>query len=250
MMQSAICTTSSHFSRSRYTGKERDTESGNDYFGARYYASSMGRFMSPDWSAKEEPVPYAKLDDPQSLNLYAYVQNNPMVRIDADGHLTWDQAKTGLDVASFIPVVGDVASAASGAISLGQGHYGEAALSFAAAIPVAGVLAEGGKAAKLIGEAGKAIHAEKEAATALKEAGAASKAFSKEKQALVDMAKVDKKVGVSKADMKAYKDLNKSLPDPFPANKVRGPETHSTGLPSSQAPHGHVGPVDHIPVNK
>jgi RHS repeat-associated protein len=31
-----------------FTGKERDTESGNDYFGARYYASSMGRFMSPD----------------------------------------------------------------------------------------------------------------------------------------------------------------------------------------------------------
>jgi len=30
------------------TGKERDTKSGNDYFGARYYASSMGRFMSPD----------------------------------------------------------------------------------------------------------------------------------------------------------------------------------------------------------
>ena len=63
-----------------FTGKERDTESGNDYFGARYYASSMGRFMSPDWSAKEEPVPYAKLDDPQSLNLYAYVRNNPLVR--------------------------------------------------------------------------------------------------------------------------------------------------------------------------
>jgi hypothetical protein len=33
------------------TGKERDTESGNDYFGARYYASSMGRWLSPDWSA-------------------------------------------------------------------------------------------------------------------------------------------------------------------------------------------------------
>jgi len=41
--------------RSRYSGKERDAESGNDYFGARYYASSMGRFMSPDWSAKAEP---------------------------------------------------------------------------------------------------------------------------------------------------------------------------------------------------
>jgi len=44
-----------------FTGKERDDESGNDYFEARYYASSMGRFMSPDWSAKEDPVPYAKV---------------------------------------------------------------------------------------------------------------------------------------------------------------------------------------------
>jgi RHS repeat-associated protein len=69
-----------------YTGKERDTESGNDYFGARYYASSMGRFMSPDWSAKEEPVPYAKLDNPQSLNLYSYVLNNPLSNVDTDGH--------------------------------------------------------------------------------------------------------------------------------------------------------------------
>jgi RHS repeat-associated protein len=69
-----------------FTGKERDTESGNDYFGARYYASTMGRFMSPDWSMKAEPVPYAKLGDPQSLNLYAYVMNNPMTRFDPDGH--------------------------------------------------------------------------------------------------------------------------------------------------------------------
>jgi RHS repeat-associated protein len=68
------------------TGKERDTESGNDYFGARYYASSMGRFMSPDWSAKMEPVPYAKLDYPQTLNLYAYVGNNPLSSVDSDGH--------------------------------------------------------------------------------------------------------------------------------------------------------------------
>jgi len=71
---------------SRFTGKERDTESGLDYFGARYYASNMGRWMSPDWSAKEEPVPYAKLDDPQSLNLYSYVKNNPLRFVDADGH--------------------------------------------------------------------------------------------------------------------------------------------------------------------
>lgn len=69
-----------------FTGKERDTESGNDYMLARYYNSATGRFLSPDWSAKEEPVPYAKLDNPQSLNLYSYVGNNPMGKADPDGH--------------------------------------------------------------------------------------------------------------------------------------------------------------------
>jgi RHS repeat-associated protein len=87
--------------RPRSTGKERDTESGNDYFGARYYASSMGRFMSPDWSAKVMPVPYAKLGDPQSLNLYSYVMNNPMIRFDRDGHACdslWHCAQSFLNV--------------------------------------------------------------------------------------------------------------------------------------------------------
>jgi RHS repeat-associated protein len=71
---------------SRYTGKERDAESGNDYFGARYYASNVGRWLSPDWSASEDPVPYANLSNPQSLNLYAYIQNNPLYAVDSDGH--------------------------------------------------------------------------------------------------------------------------------------------------------------------
>ncbi len=69
-----------------FTGKERDAESGNDYFGARYYASTMGRFMSPDWSGTPSAVPYANLFNPQSLNLYAYAGNNPLIRIDKDGH--------------------------------------------------------------------------------------------------------------------------------------------------------------------
>jgi len=71
---------------SHFTGKERDAESGNDYFLARYYNSATGRFLSPDWSAKVEPVPYAKLGAPQSLNLYAYVLNNPLNKVDPDGH--------------------------------------------------------------------------------------------------------------------------------------------------------------------
>jgi RHS repeat-associated protein len=81
MMQGAENTTNFCFCTSRSTGKERDTETGNDYFGARYYGSSMGRFMSPD------PVFISaqRLADPQSLNLYAYVRNNPLGLTDDTG---------------------------------------------------------------------------------------------------------------------------------------------------------------------
>ncbi len=72
--------------RSRSTGKERDNESGLDFFGARYFSGAMGRFTTPDWSAAPTPVPYADPHDPQSLNLYAYVRNNPLSRTDPDGH--------------------------------------------------------------------------------------------------------------------------------------------------------------------
>jgi len=71
----------------KFTGKERDAESGLDFFGARYYGSTTGRWMSPDWAAKPEAVPYSKLDNPQSLNLYNYVGNNPLSRADVDGHV-------------------------------------------------------------------------------------------------------------------------------------------------------------------
>ena len=73
--------------RSHFTGKERDTESGNDYFGARYYGSSMGRFMSPDPSG----LMYADPTNPQSLNLYSYVLNNPLKYLDPNGlSCYWD----------------------------------------------------------------------------------------------------------------------------------------------------------------
>jgi len=72
--------------RYKFTGKERDSESGLDDFGARFYASIAGRFMTPDWAARPTGVPYAVYGDPQSLNLYAYVRNDPVTRADADGH--------------------------------------------------------------------------------------------------------------------------------------------------------------------
>ena len=64
-----------------FTGKERDTESGNDYFGARYYASSMGRFLSPD----PKIMTARHLANPQKWNKYAYVINNPLANFDPDG---------------------------------------------------------------------------------------------------------------------------------------------------------------------
>src|SRR5205085_1511571 len=56
------------------------------YFGARYFSAAQGRFTSPDWSATPQPVPYANLSDPQTLNLYSYVRNNPLSKSDPDGH--------------------------------------------------------------------------------------------------------------------------------------------------------------------
>ena len=58
----------------KFTGKERDGESGLDYFGARHYASSMGRFMQPDPAG----IWVADLTVPQSWNLYSYALNNPI----------------------------------------------------------------------------------------------------------------------------------------------------------------------------
>lgn len=74
------CTGSDQYpTEHHFTGKERDAESGNDYFGARYYGSTMGRFMSPDTFG-------GHLEDPQTLNHYSYVGNNPLSRTDPDGH--------------------------------------------------------------------------------------------------------------------------------------------------------------------
>src|SRR5260370_31159745 len=57
----------------KFTGKERDSESGLDNFPARYLTSSLGRWMSPDPAGKRA----ARLNDPQTWNMYAYVRNNP-----------------------------------------------------------------------------------------------------------------------------------------------------------------------------
>jgi len=71
-----------------FTGKERDAATGLDNFGARYDASSMGRFMSPD-----ELGPGQHPENPQTWNLFSYVLNNPLKLVDPSGEFTCD-AKT------------------------------------------------------------------------------------------------------------------------------------------------------------
>ena len=65
----------------QFTGKQRDTESTLDYFWARHYSSTLGRWMSPDPSG----IASADLGNPQTLNLYGYVANNPLSHIDPLG---------------------------------------------------------------------------------------------------------------------------------------------------------------------
>ena len=71
-----------------FSGKQRDSETGLDYFGARYFNGPMGRWSSADWAEKPANIPYADFADPQSLNLYAYLRNNPLSAVDVDGHAT------------------------------------------------------------------------------------------------------------------------------------------------------------------
>ena len=113
----------------RFTGQERDAESGLDYFGARYYHSVAGRFLSVD------PVlDSADPTNPQSWNRYTYTFNNPLKYVDKTGEIVetaWDLLNVALGVASLID-------------NVSAGHYGWAAVDalgvavdvVAAAVPI------------------------------------------------------------------------------------------------------------------
>ena len=80
MTQSVVCSSDVRLAPSSFTGKERDSESGLDNFGARFDSSSLGRFMTPDSPS------YSNHKNPQTWNLYTYSLNNPVTFRDADGH--------------------------------------------------------------------------------------------------------------------------------------------------------------------
>ncbi|MBU1406366.1 MAG: hypothetical protein KKE82_02685 [Proteobacteria bacterium] len=75
-----------------YTGREWDKETGLYYYRARYYDPKGGRFISKD------PIGFAGGD----VNLYRYVQNNPVSNIDPSGLRTWEINRTGGSVSAVI----------------------------------------------------------------------------------------------------------------------------------------------------
>lgn len=234
-----------------FTGHVEDVETGTLYMQARHYDPTIGRFMSVD------PIRFVE-SEPHTFTRYAYAANNPYRYTDPDGEFI-----------NFI--IGGVKAAVENIaiqhIEMAMGtrdtfSWGELAFDTTLGAATSGLstIKNAARVANMASDVAKMEHAG-DATGALKMANQASdaakganapnkqpKAFSSEKQALVDMAKSDKRKGITSEDMQAYKDLNKDLPDPFPVDKVRGPEAHATGAPSSQALHGHVGPVDHIPI--
>jgi RHS repeat-associated protein len=110
-----------------FTGKERDAETGLDYFLARYYSSPQGRFTSADpvFISKQRVV------DPQQWNLYLYARNNPLRFFDRTGRvleLTGDEERERAlaDIQRGVPAAQRAAVKAiegNGENGLQKGHF-------------------------------------------------------------------------------------------------------------------------------
>lgn len=77
----------------KFTGKDRDAETGLDLMGDRYYASPLGRFLKPD---PNQTAGFEHMRDPQAWNGYSYARNNPLTYVDPDG-LSYHVCVSGSD---------------------------------------------------------------------------------------------------------------------------------------------------------
>jgi RHS repeat-associated protein len=111
LRSSSLGYTNADAARQKFTQKERDNETGLDYFLARYYSSTQGRFTSPDefkggprelWvlgsgHPEKQALVYADVSNPQSLNKYQYTFNNPLRYTDPDGQSPQDSIDAQID---------------------------------------------------------------------------------------------------------------------------------------------------------
>ena len=85
-----LATSGTNADANHHARLDHDTETNSDHAQFRQYSSTQGRWMSADWTAGASAVPYATLTNPQSLNLYAYVGNDPNDGQDPNGHARYD----------------------------------------------------------------------------------------------------------------------------------------------------------------
>lgn len=110
----------------KFTGKERDTETGLDYFGARYYGSTIGRFTSVDPLTEAQKA----TANPQRWNRYAYSLNNPLKYTDPNGKSpTIVTAAIGAGVGFVFGYAGSLTAQAIRTGSFSNLNYDDAAIS-------------------------------------------------------------------------------------------------------------------------
>ncbi len=86
----------------KFTGHERDGESGLDFMGARHYAFTLGRFLQPD-----APFADQSTANPQTWNLYAYARNNPLYFVDPSGRSGCPWSPCGMSAGGQLPAKQD-----------------------------------------------------------------------------------------------------------------------------------------------
>jgi RHS repeat-associated protein len=87
-------TVKASYKRYRYTGMERDEETGLNYHAARYYAPWLGRWVSCD------PIGIEDLN-----NLYVYSKNNSLVNLDTDGEKSNEPRLDNTSIKYLVPTV-------------------------------------------------------------------------------------------------------------------------------------------------
>ena len=121
-------------------------QNGLYYMRARYYNPEILRFTNQD-------ILFGNIEEPQSLNRYAYVNGQPINYVDPfglcreDSDQFLDDLQTILDILGLVPGIGEPFDGINAIIYLLRGDYGYAALSLIACIPILGIGATGGKLA-------------------------------------------------------------------------------------------------------
>ena len=268
-----------------FAGAEPDEAVGTYSFGARTYDPSLRRWVSPDPLLAGRPDIDEHLGE--ALNLYSYADGNPVKKTDKSG-FWWPIAvavAVGTVIGMGAAAPSDTSKAPADILGMALSVIGPPVVSRAIGTAVEKVvLATAEKVAPYLVPTVRAVTAVEKVAPAVakgeaagaKAAPAAAKAeapaaaakvtpaevakpdgkkFPSEQKALVDMAKADKKAGGVAGSVDTYKKLNAEAGKKgfAPPNAVRGPEAHPLRTPEStpgpgQNPHGHVGPVGHIPV--